>query len=134
MADTHDIGSFFWFLGHLETSDGTRSALVGRLPSQEVEPPFRQSVATYVRLPFTKRCLVIGQWRDSGITEEEDAFLRATYGSEYVLYESGEFKIDVSSDIDLTNEEVKEQVRRKIANHVSDPSDEWQVIDMLGLT
>lgn len=113
---TRDLGSAFL---HLARFAGDELPLVARIPSQEIDPPFRRSNSILFRVPFTSYGIVVGWWQKSGFGEEE-ALMTAlsAYG------------LDLYND-DLSDPEVRMRVRERIAEHVDDPDDEWVVMSMI---
>lgn len=86
MADTHDLGPFFWHLVAVKK----RTPLFHRARSTEVDPPFRTArpVVTHV---WPGKGLVTGKWKDSGY--DEDEALLAALG----LDGRGGYDMDVAS-------------------------------------
>lgn len=122
MAQTHDLGPFFFHFGKFISLDDTHIPLLGRLPSQEIEPPFRNSQAFFARLPIVNIGVVFGKWRATGL-DEEAALLAATSG----------YGLDVYDDVDLTDPDVRAAVRANIAAKVEDWDEEWEVINAFGV-
>lgn len=130
MARTHDLGPFFYHLCRFSSEH--RVPLAGRIPSQEINPPFRSSNARFLRLPFTLGLrasvtqfplgIVWGVWRYSEV-DEEQALMVAMSG----------YGLDIYDDIDLTDSETRAEIRANIAEHTDSWDEEWEVINMLGV-
>ena len=61
MAKVHDIGAqLFW---HTLTYPSTEFPLLDRGITHEIDEPFRVGISKVIRLPFTKRALVVGHWK-----------------------------------------------------------------------
>ena len=124
MTDTHEVlGSRAFFHFGLFTADETvrRVPVLGRIPSQEIEPPFRRANSFFFRFPFTTFGIIFGWWKDTDLSEEE-AILLAMSGYGLDLY-----------DEDLENDDTRDLIRRNIADNVEDIDDEWQIVQALGL-
>jgi hypothetical protein len=68
MANTKDIGSLYW---HPTSYKIKPKELWEKAESQETEYPFRRGAAIIVRLPFSKKALVMGIWKETGFSESE---------------------------------------------------------------
>ena len=68
MAQTKDIGSLYW---HGITYPVKPKELYEKAESQEIDFPFRHGKGIALRLPFSRKGLVIGKWRKTGFTEGE---------------------------------------------------------------
>jgi hypothetical protein len=94
-----------------------------RAPTREIEPPFRVCLRSVVfRLWPTGRAWVFGRWRPSGLSETE-ALQRALAGR----------MVDLDTEVDLDDPEVRRTIRDNVARLDLDPDAEWQLIDMLGM-
>jgi len=72
-----------------------------------------------IRVPFTRYGIVVGFWRRSGL-DVDDALMEAISG----------YGIDLDEEID---EDDRRTVRELIADHIEDPGDEWEIVNMLGV-
>jgi hypothetical protein len=68
MAQTRDIGQFYW---HGIKYSVKPKELKEPAETQEIDPPFRFGKGYAFRLPFSRRGLVIGRWRETGFNEHE---------------------------------------------------------------
>ena len=59
MPATKDVGRFF---AHGLTYPSTNFPLVDRGVTQEIEHPFRLGKSLVLRVPFTRRAVVLGVW------------------------------------------------------------------------
>lgn len=122
MANTRDLGRLFFRFARLHTLTGKRPALMGLIPSQETDEPFRMGAGIYIRLPFSNLALVLGIWMDSGFGEDE-ALYNAMSGRGFEVYGA-----DV---VDLSDPDVRDAVRRTIAENSKDLDEEWTVGQVL---
>lgn len=59
MAQTHDIGTFYWTtIKYL----GKPKVLIERAESQEIDGKFRRGVGVAFRVPFSTLGVVLGKW------------------------------------------------------------------------
>ena len=58
--------SFYW---HSINYGYKPKELFEKAESREIEPPFRAGKGLAIRFPFSKRGLVIGLWRKTGLSE-----------------------------------------------------------------
>lgn len=65
---TRDIGNFYWH--NLEYSYKPKG-LWEKADTQEIDAPFRRGAGLAVRVPFTRKAIVIGHWRETGYSENE---------------------------------------------------------------
>jgi hypothetical protein len=68
MAQTHDIGSFYW---HTINYGFKPKELWEKAESQEIDPPFRHGKGIAIRVPFTTRGVVLAKWKKTGFSEAE---------------------------------------------------------------
>lgn len=68
MATTKDIGNYYW---HGLTYPYKPKGLYEKAETQEIDEPFRHGSGVSIRIPFTKRAIVIGKWAKTGYTESE---------------------------------------------------------------
>jgi hypothetical protein len=59
MARTHDVGKHYW---HWMTYPVKPKVVVERAETQEIEDPYRFGKGWCIRLPFTRKSIVIGKW------------------------------------------------------------------------
>lgn len=119
MAQTYDLGRLFLATAIFKTSSGARPPLVGLLPSQEVEEPYRHSLTAFLRVPLTTRGVLLGWWRDS-LLDPDSALMQAISGH----------GLDLDDEID---EHDRRTVRDLVANHTDDVGQEWQVLNSIGM-
>jgi hypothetical protein len=68
MAKTKDLGIFYW---HGITYSFKPKELIEKAETQEIESPFRHGRGVALRLPLSKRGVVVGKWSKTGFTEGE---------------------------------------------------------------
>jgi len=113
---TFDVGPLFFHLVSLEPAP-----LVHFGQSQEITRPYRSSPVVIFRLfPFHVG-LVMGWWRNGGLTEEQ-ALSKAMQAYGIELF---------SGDID--DPEVRASIRENIAKATHTVEDEWLIVEALGL-
>ena len=74
MTDPRTVGTVFWH--GISYPDWISVPLVNRSTTTEVEPPFRHGRCVIVRLPLTRRALVVGRW-EGRYTDPSAAYSRA---------------------------------------------------------
>lgn len=116
MAQTFDIGPLFFQV--LELRPGP---LLHTGVSQEIEEPYRRSDVLVVRIPFTGRGIAVGWWKESGF-DEVQALETAIAGHGLDVF-----------DIDLEDEDVRDQIRANVAKNSSSLDEEWQILNALGV-
>lgn len=116
MAETKDIGRFFWQLVKVRRT-ARPFAIV---PSVEIEHPFRRSRCVVFHLPGLSTGLVLGWWRNTG-WDEETALMEAVSGWGIDPY-----------DESFESADTKRAIRENVAASGMDLDDEWQIISMLG--
>ncbi len=65
---TKDIGNVYW---HPLTYPVKPRVFFDKADTQELDPPFRRGTGYAIRLPFTKKAVVVGVWRKTGYTESQ---------------------------------------------------------------
>ena len=75
MAKTHDVGPFYWQVFKYPVK---LKGIFDRAETQEIEEPYRGGVGWAIRMPFTKRALVVGKW--TARYSESNALTRAIIG------------------------------------------------------
>lgn len=69
MASAHDIGNIY--LTTMKHLPGTKPPLFERdAETREIDGKYRIGRGVSLRIPFTRRCIVIGRWIDEGGDEE----------------------------------------------------------------
>jgi hypothetical protein len=59
MAKTHDVGKFYW---HLMTYPVKPPVVLERAETQEIDGKYRFGKGWCLRLPLTRKSIVIGKW------------------------------------------------------------------------
>jgi len=59
MAKTHDVGKFYW---HPMTYPVKPPVVIERAETQEIDEPYRFGKGWCIRLPLTRKSLVVGKW------------------------------------------------------------------------
>lgn len=117
--NTFDIGPLFVAPARFVTNMA-RVPLLGSLPAQETEPPFRHATALYFRVPLTEFGGIFGIWRKTK-QDPETALMAAIGGDGFDLY-------------DETEEDNKRTVRERVAEYANGDLDtEWEIVNYLGL-
>jgi hypothetical protein len=117
MPASKDLGRLFALT--IKVTD--EAGWVWTAPTFEIEPPFRICrKCLLVRIKPFKTALVLGWWRDSGMTE--DAALKQALSARIV---------DLEEPSELN--EQRRSVRDHIAAQTDDLDAEWRVLSMLGL-
>jgi hypothetical protein len=117
MAETRDIGRFF-----VHTTNLTRGApLLHTGHTHETTAPYRTSRSYIVRLTPLRKAVVIGWWRGTGRSEDEQG-----YGA---LPEIGH----VNGGLDLQAPAVRHAIRDSVAKRSTDIEDEWMILSALGM-
>ena len=75
MAKTRDVGKFYW---HPMTYPVNPPVLVEKANTQEIDEPYRFGTGICIRLPFTRKSLVVGKWIKS--YSESQALTNAVAG------------------------------------------------------
>lgn len=75
MANTRDIGSFYW---HPMVYPVKPPVLLDRAETQEIDGKYRGGKGWAIRLPFTRLSIVVGKWGQA--YEERAALTRAING------------------------------------------------------
>lgn len=65
---TRDIGNIYW---HALTYPIKPKVFVEKADTQEIDEPFRRGKGLAIRVPFTRKALVIGIWKETNYTESE---------------------------------------------------------------
>jgi len=117
MAQTFDVGRLFL---HLVNLKGGPLLHLGK--SQEIERPFRSSGVVVIRLFPLRKGLVLGWWRNTGLSEQE-ALIKALQAWGVDLYND-----DLLDDVD-----VRGYIRDNVAKATQNIEDEWTIVDALRL-
>lgn len=115
---TTDVGPLFFATARFETNLD-RLPLLGTLPAQQTDPPYRRGAAVFLRIPLTKFGGFVGLW-GRPVTDPDSALMEAIAGEGFAL----------DDEID---EEDKRTVRTLVADHAQNWDDEWTILNVLGL-
>ena len=94
---TRDIGNFYW---HNLTYPYKPKGLWETADTQEIDPPFRRGHGLAIRVPFTRKAIVIGRWKETGYSENQ----ALTYAINGRGLKKDEVDWDVIRSIDLEKE------------------------------
>jgi hypothetical protein len=109
-----------YFIGFIRLERG--SPIFHRYRLDEYEGECRTSKAVFIRLWPTRWAVAVGRWRPSGRTEEETV--------EYLMQARN---MDLYDDEGNLDPRFEDAARQQIADHASDPDDEWKILSALGL-
>ena len=68
MATTKDIGKYYW---HGLTYPIKPKCFWEKAETQEIDEPFRSGKGIAIRMPLTRRAIVIGKWSHTDYTESQ---------------------------------------------------------------